>query len=147
MKTRMALIEDSIAEYLMHLDRMDRKETPRNLRKAARLQERIATLKEEMVRLKGLKGLKRQMEASLHGQVSLTDPDAHSMASQGKGTGIAKAWDMEAFAKRAQQTIPLQRGGEPEEVVGAALYFATAASSYTTGAILKIDGGSAYPAA
>jgi NAD(P)-dependent dehydrogenase (short-subunit alcohol dehydrogenase family) len=62
-------------------------------------------------------------------------------------TDIAKAWDMEAFNKRAQQTIPLQRGGEPEEVIGAALYFASAASSYTTGAILKIDGGSAYPAA
>ena len=85
MKTRMALIEQSIAEYLMHLDRMDRKETPRNPRKAARLKDRIATLKDEMARLKGLK---RQMEASPHGQVSLTDPDARSMASQGKGTGI-----------------------------------------------------------
>jgi hypothetical protein len=85
MKTRMALIEQSIAEYLMHLDRMDRKETPRNPRKSARLQERIATLKEEMARLKGLK---RRMEASPDGQLSLTDPDARSMASQGKGTGI-----------------------------------------------------------
>ncbi len=62
-------------------------------------------------------------------------------------TDISKAWDMEAFEKRAREGIPLQRGGEPEEVVGAALYFASAASSYTTGAILKIDGGSAYPAA
>jgi NAD(P)-dependent dehydrogenase (short-subunit alcohol dehydrogenase family) len=62
-------------------------------------------------------------------------------------TDIAKAWDMEAFAKRARENIPLRRGGEPDEVVGAALYFASGASSYTTGAILKIDGGSAYPAA
>ena len=62
-------------------------------------------------------------------------------------TDIAKAWDMEAFNKRAETTIPLRRGGEPDEVVGAALYFASSASSYTTGAILKIDGGSAYPAA
>ncbi len=85
MKTRMALIEESIAEYLMHLDRMDRRETPRNPRKAARLQARIATLKEEMARLKGLK---RRIEASPDGQVSLTDPDARSMASQGKGSGI-----------------------------------------------------------
>ena len=85
MKTRMALIEESIAEYLMHLDRMDRKETPRNPRKAARLQERIATLKEEMARLKGLK---RRMEASPDGQVSLTDPDARSMATSGRGTGM-----------------------------------------------------------
>ncbi|MEQ8860275.1 MAG: SDR family oxidoreductase [Pseudomonadales bacterium] len=62
-------------------------------------------------------------------------------------TDISKAWDMEAFEQRARTGIPLQRGGEPDEVVGAALYFASAASSYTTGAILKIDGGSAYPAA
>ncbi len=48
MKTRMALIEESVAEYLVHLDR---KETPRNPRKAVRLQDRIATLKDEMARL------------------------------------------------------------------------------------------------
>jgi transposase len=85
MKTRMALIEQSIAEYLQQLDRMDRKETPSTPRKAARLKERIATLKDEMSRLEGLKA---RMEASPDGQVSLTDPDARSMASQGKGTGI-----------------------------------------------------------
>jgi NAD(P)-dependent dehydrogenase (short-subunit alcohol dehydrogenase family) len=59
-------------------------------------------------------------------------------------TDISKAWDMEAFEKNAKANMPLQRGGQPEEVVGAALYFASAASSFTTGAILKIDGGSAY---
>src|SRR5579863_8789682 len=85
MKTRMALIEQSIAEYLRQLDRMDRKETPSSPRGTARLKERIATLKEEMQRLEGLKA---QMEASPDGQVSLTDPDARSMVSQGKGTGI-----------------------------------------------------------
>ncbi len=62
-------------------------------------------------------------------------------------TDISKAWDMEAFTERARTSIPLRRGGEPDEVVGAALYFASAASSYTTGAVLKIDGGSAYPPA
>ena len=50
-----------------------------------RLKERIATLKDEMSRLEGLKA---RMEATPDGQVSLTDPDARSMASQGKGTGI-----------------------------------------------------------
>lgn len=62
-------------------------------------------------------------------------------------TDISKAWDLEAFKKRAKFAIPLQRGGEPEEIVGAALYLASDASSYTTGSILKIDGGAAYPAA
>ena len=62
-------------------------------------------------------------------------------------TDITKAWDLDAFAKVARTMIPLQRGGEAHEVVGAALYFATDASSYTTGAVLKIDGGLAFPPA
>jgi transposase len=85
MKMRMELIEQSINEYLEQLDRMDRKEAPRSVRKAIRLKDRIATLKEEMRRMEGLQ---KQMKASADGQVSLTDPDARSMASQGKGTGI-----------------------------------------------------------
>lgn len=84
-KLRMELIEQSINEYLEQLDRMDRKEAPRSVRKSIRLNDRIATLKEEMRRLKALDS---QMQASPDGQVSLTDPDARSMASQGKGTGI-----------------------------------------------------------
>ena len=35
----------------------------------------------------------------------------------------------------------LRRAGQPEEVVGAALYFATDASSFTSGAVLRVDGG------
>lgn len=57
-------------------------------------------------------------------------------------TDISKAWDMDAFEQRAASTIPLRRGGEPNEIVGAALYFASDASSYTTGALLRVDGGS-----
>lgn len=59
-------------------------------------------------------------------------------------TDIAKAWDLDAFAEQAKR-FPLQRGGQPEEIVGAALYFATDASSFTTGATLVIDGGVSLP--
>src|SRR4051794_19668174 len=58
-------------------------------------------------------------------------------------TDISQAWDMEAFEARARATIALQRGGAPSEVAGAALYFASEASSFCTGAILRLDGGSA----
>ncbi|MDP6831317.1 MAG: SDR family oxidoreductase [Alphaproteobacteria bacterium] len=57
-------------------------------------------------------------------------------------TDISKAWDMEAFNARAEERIALQRGGEAEEVAAAALYLASDGASYTTGAILRIDGGS-----
>lgn len=55
-------------------------------------------------------------------------------------TDISKAWDMQAFNERAQSKA-LRRGGEPEEIVGAALYLASKASSFTTGAIIRVDGG------
>ncbi len=55
-------------------------------------------------------------------------------------TDISKAWDLDAFAKSAKTGFALQRGGLPHEVVGAALYFASDASSYTTGTTLNIDG-------
>lgn len=57
-------------------------------------------------------------------------------------TDVSQAWDLEAFQRRAEATMALQRGGEPHEVVGAALYFASSASSFCTGAILRLDGGS-----
>ncbi|MBL78131.1 MAG: short-chain dehydrogenase [Acidimicrobiaceae bacterium] len=56
-------------------------------------------------------------------------------------TDIAQAWDLESFAKAARTRIPLGRGGEPHEIVGAALYLASDASSFTTGSVLKVDGG------
>ncbi|MGH7986366.1 MAG: SDR family NAD(P)-dependent oxidoreductase [Candidatus Binataceae bacterium] len=60
-------------------------------------------------------------------------------------TDISKGWSRTAdFTRRAKETFPLQRAGEPEEVVGAALYFASPAASFTTGVTLTIDGGSSH---
>lgn len=56
-------------------------------------------------------------------------------------TDISKAWDMDAFRQRAETSIPMERGGEPEEIVGAALYLASDSAGFTTGAILPVDGG------
>jgi NAD(P)-dependent dehydrogenase (short-subunit alcohol dehydrogenase family) len=61
-------------------------------------------------------------------------------------TDISKAWPPEMVQGLATR-VPLGRGGEPHEIVGAALYLASEASCYTTGAILKVDGGLAWAAA
>ena len=56
-------------------------------------------------------------------------------------TDISKAWDVEGFEAYAAQRYPLQRLGQPREIVGTVLYFASDESSFTTGTVITVDGG------
>lgn len=86
MKRRMAQIEESVDRYLHQLDSADRQE-PSTARttKTERLKDKISKLKEEMQRLEKLEA--RMLEAPGQ-QISLTDPDARSMATSGRGSGM-----------------------------------------------------------
>ncbi len=86
MERRMAQIEESVARYLQQLDSADRQEPSEALKtKTSRLKEKIEKLKEQMQRLEILKVT---MLATPDQQISLTDPDARSMATSGRGSGV-----------------------------------------------------------
>lgn len=85
MKRRLEQIDESIARYLSQLDTADRLGPTVPEAKTTRLKEKIATLREEIERLNALNA---RMMASEDKQISLTDPDARSMATSGKGSGI-----------------------------------------------------------
>jgi transposase len=84
MQRRLEQIEESVARYLHQMDSTDRQEPSlANTTKTTRIKEKIAKLREEMQRLKTL-----AMLAAPDQQISLTDPDARSMATSGRGSGV-----------------------------------------------------------
>jgi transposase len=86
MQRRMAQIEKSVARYLDQLDSADRQEPSEACSmKITRLTEKVAKLREEMQRLQVLEV---QRLAAPDQQISLTDPDARSMATSGRGSGV-----------------------------------------------------------
>src|SRR5580658_5058232 len=83
MERRMAQIEESVARYLEQLDTADRQAPSEALTtKTSRLKEKIEELKEQM---RHLDIIKVEMLATPDQQISLTDPDARSMATSGRG--------------------------------------------------------------
>ncbi|NNE82916.1 MAG: IS1182 family transposase [Alphaproteobacteria bacterium] len=86
MARRMAQIEESVARYLHQLDSADRQEPSlARTTKTERLHDKIAKLREEMARLGKLEAARL---AAPDQQISLSDPDARSMATSGRGSGM-----------------------------------------------------------
>ena len=82
---RQQQIEESIQRYLSALETADRTQPAEVEAKTERLREKISTLREQMRRMDTIReDLKQQPDE----QISLTDPDARSMVSQAKGTGV-----------------------------------------------------------
>ena len=85
MKRRLERIDESIARYLSQLETADRHGDAVPEAKVVRLKDKIEKLREETVRLNTINA---EMMKSADKQISLTDPDARSMATSGKDTGI-----------------------------------------------------------
>ena len=85
MARRLKQIDESIERYLGQIESADRQDPGRRTDKVDRLQDKILSLKKEMQRLKKLET--RMLEAPGE-QISLTDPDARSMATSGRGSGV-----------------------------------------------------------
>jgi transposase len=85
MKRRLERIEESIARYMAQPETADRRGDAVPEAKVVRLKDKIEKLKKEIVRLDAINA---EMMKSEDKQISLTDPDARSMATSGKDTGI-----------------------------------------------------------
>jgi transposase len=85
LKARMQQLEESIARYLGDLDRADRDPRSVTETRVEHLKEKVETVKAQMRRLKQLG---KQMAQTADGQISLTDPDARSMATSARGSGV-----------------------------------------------------------
>ena len=82
---RQQQIEESIQRYLVALETADRTQPSELKAKTQRLQDKIARLRHQM---RELDTIKEQLKTQPDGQISRTDPDARSMATSGKGSGM-----------------------------------------------------------
>jgi len=84
-RLRMEQVDASIARYLAMLDTADRQEDQVAEMRVNRLTERLEALRRQM---RELRAMGRVVADAPDHQVSLTDPDARAMATNGKGTGM-----------------------------------------------------------
>src|SRR3979409_162273 len=85
MQRRLERLDESIARYLSQLETADRQGDAVPEAKIARLTDKLAKLKEE---IEHLNAINAELMESEDRQISLTDPDARSMATSGRDTGI-----------------------------------------------------------
>lgn len=85
LEARLAQLEESIGRYLKEIDRADRQPAAVSESRVSRLREKIAGLNAKMA---ALREVGEAMRLAPDGQVSQTDPDARSMATSGRGTGM-----------------------------------------------------------
>jgi transposase len=85
LQKRMEQVEASIERYMAALETADRQEGEATQAKASRLKDKIAALREQMAMFKNLEPV---LHAGPDEQISLTDPDARSMATSGRGAGV-----------------------------------------------------------
>lgn len=85
LKARRQQLEQSVARYLAELDRADRDPALVPEERVEHLKDKIATVRKQM---RKLKEIGEELAKAPDQQVSLTDPDARSMATSGRGTGI-----------------------------------------------------------
>ena len=82
---RLEQVDASIVRYLAALDRADREESDVAEAKTTRIKDKIAGLRRQM---QALRQMQQTVRDAPDQQVSLTDPDARSMATSGRGTGV-----------------------------------------------------------
>jgi transposase len=85
LKARIEQLDESIERYLADLDRADREPTAVSEGQVLRLKDKIAGIRAQVERLNEIG---EQMQQTPDRQISLTDPDARSMATSGRGTGV-----------------------------------------------------------
>ena len=85
LEARKEQLETSVHRYLEELDRADRANDPTTEARVPQLKEKIESVKQQLQRLAAIE---KQLEIAPDKQISLTDPDARSMATSGRGTGI-----------------------------------------------------------
>ena len=112
LKARMQQLEESIARYMSELDRADREPALVTEARVEHIKEKVATVKKQM---RQLKQIGKQMAQAPDGQVSLTDPDARSMATSGRGSEAIDEKDLTVLADRgyykAQQIYNCEQAG------------------------------------